>query len=429
MQSLFIFVLASFTAIQGVAIEIWNPEPIAVTVEWLQLRNDRTLHLVSKRHMAIGPGTSLEFNDTHHFVRFRYRSGSPQTWAVRDLRAKKRAQLPSPYPGGEALIVLPFERIGLRELHLQGPSAKKLDATKDVVVASALPAGTYTVTPVYDAGVGGKPFSIIVKVGESAESLAPLESVGLAQVIVDPDLCRAATRVEIRPGEAGNAPAVFDKQMNGCQVDVGGLRPGKYRALVRAGGDSVRTKAFEILPLRPTRVTVGATASVTLLGAVTLNGRPLPGALVSLREREQGMPDVELVSGITDASGRYEFALSRTGRALLTVKRGSLFQSTALTLRAGSNSFDFNILGGALAIDVRGYKDSRPLELLLEGPVTRSLRWNPSSPAPIFDGLPAGKYSLRADTPRAQDRRSLTGIVIDASGEPVKVVLDMSGPR
>ncbi len=223
-----------------------------------------------------------------------------------------------------------------------------------------------------------------------------------------------------------------------CAGRVAGLRAGGYEVWIGAASGSVTKQAFVIAPQTVTPVVVDD-SGVHVSGRTTVNGRPVEGLRIEFVPAAELTP---VATAAVDSTGWYAVSLDETGRYRAVLRRGELSllgQGRVFAAEQGQNVLDWDVVGGGLRIDVRGWDRASPLGLTITrldqdipGVFRHGVSIGPDDELPFpVDGLGFGTYavqvreaaSTRRRTPRISQRAVVTLTTEDSVGA---VDLDLS---
>jgi hypothetical protein len=243
------------------------------------------------------------------------------------------------------------------------------------------------------------------------------------------DLCAARKRFLVAMVTGGRSWPVGGKNdVTTCAATVAGLVPGRYGAtLEMTDGPTSRTK-YQTIDIEPQQIADVRfeLASANLTGTITLNGRPLVGATVSVTR-----PGSAASQATTDPGGAFRVEVAETGRfhmELLTHGLNLLGQTTVVNIVEGDNQFLWNLTGGELAIGLKNWDGQTPINLRLMGPslgTTGALLLPPENPFKV-QGLRFGRYSVAVSQPRLGRSAPSKEVTLSADNPSAELTFDLS---
>lgn len=324
-------------------------------------------------------------------------------------------------------------------ISITGPVEREETLTAGQAVSvRGLPAGRYTVRPVYAGTVTGAGVVVDVVDGRVVEVPMPLGHVGGVRFDVDPGMCEPdhdwtfSFMTHLAPDHPGNQPTAERPLPSAktCQREVGGLAPGSYTVRV--------TPPHRELPMFYTNLQVrgGEWASIRMArppvvvrGRVTSNGEPVSGVQVDIRSTN--LPPLTgvapLVTGpqfaqsVTDKEGRYALGLGPPGMYRQTLRETGQLEMPGIPeeieLRLGVNDNDLEIGGGTLRV----WLTERGASMPPDRSVTLTVQSLPQRPKRPVVANPSEPFDLRLVTP-GRYIVSATAQSVDAGGQPVTLV-------
>ena len=427
------------------AIEIWSVDPIAIDIEWITIDASGKTAVTARRQTAVGPPAPLEFTHGHdRFVRFSYNGASPRTYSTAELLAAKKLHVPDVLPGGELLLLVSDMPVRPNVLLVHGSRTRTVPV-EHVRHASlaGLPAGQYTIEPIYEGGLKGRTKTITIAATQTTTVAVLAEDLGAVRITADNYVCSAAAEVGINalvtPPTAGDTtkPPLrsrgwFSKQPR-CDLLVAGLKPGHYEAFYRALGANAGAQAFEVVAQGISKAHV-AGFPVRVHGRVTLNGKSAANTGLMFGFSPGSRQPNRVTQTRTDAAGYYSLALETPGVYQVSLARewmGSRSKPRETTLVEGSNLYDVAHMGGTITVKLIGNDGKRPINIVMRGS-NGSMASSTYAPAkglsPVFDLMPFGEYTITVNAGQ-RPARDLTGAqtaVLSAGKPEVTLTFDVS---
>lgn len=431
---------ATIPTIAAASVVISARSKTPVTVEWLKLASDGAWSTLATRQMTIVRGLTLRVSTgPQRFVRFSRSGYSPVTVGAEDLAAASGWTLPDPKPGGELLtqvepgIVLP------EVYRLAGPRTGEIRVDDRVLIRSGLPAGRYTMTPVYSGGIAGAGRAVTIADGQSTLVFSPAEAVGALRISAEGPVCAHANELALvhRTRNAAMLVARFGTE-GGCSRSVGGLRPGQYEVSLMSSGSHVTTGRVNVGAQTLSTVHLEA-APVRLYGRVTVNdeisneitmdflrGSSALAPRTTIKVRPNGWYDAPL-----PAPGTFDVVFSLHGKRLLG-------QDETIEVPDGETRRDWNLMAGTLEVRFQGWDYSPRLMVTLnrldmkEGGLASSMVTVTPDDLPFeWQGLALGRYAVEARQriPFARDKLAGAVVTLDSAHRDRSVVLNLTERR
>jgi hypothetical protein len=377
----------------------------AVVVEW-RLPGPTTL--IARRP---GPGegaVAVPVATSGRVLRLRRGDRSPVSLIVPPGTADLAFELPAAAAGGEVFGALAPVRYRPDALVLESAAFQrtlKPDAA-GFFQATGVPAGTYSLAPLYRGGVPGRPATVVVRSGETADVMPlGLPPTGAARFTLEPAHCGESglTLGLHRRADQAAGPAELTRRFPSasCELELQGLDEGIWTAaLARADAGFEVEASASFTVARGERVDVPLLPSARVTGFVTLGG--LPGAALRLLFRLG--PDEW--NAETAEDGSYSVLLGPTGSYAVSIRtaQGLPSQSFVRPYVAGRQEDSFELGDGGLVVRVArddGTQVAETVTLSLsarDGPRT-SGAFDPRLGEPArFVGLPLGEYTIAAST-------------------------------
>lgn len=348
-----------------------------LAMEWLQFEETGTVEIVATRD-ALADG-ALSFYLARldgRFVRFVRAGASPVTMPAATLLGGRRPVLPDSHPGGEIIARIQPGRVQPELYRVEGAwNGEMKPDIADVVWLRGVPAGAYSIVPVYPGGVTGRPIAVIVEDEKSTAFALRTEAVGAIQVAADFMACLESDELRIAAiTTATSATTTASAKKNvarlrhdgECNRTISGLQPGRYEVSLENQAGPLVTRTIEVAA--QTVSSLHLTASlVQVSGLVLLNRKPLRELRVEFRPSDADVVGPPIGADI-DASGRYRATLPEPGlyRATLRARGVALMgQERELIVKSGTNTFDWSLTGGTVAIQIRGRDNRAPVWVTL----------------------------------------------------------------
>lgn len=410
-------VLAAAASVAGAqspvhSVEIWSEDPIAIDIEWLTIDAAGNEAISATRKTAVAAPVPLEFSHApDRYVRFSYQGASPRTYATSELVTARRLRVPDVLPGGELLLLFPRAPVRPAQYVIEGPRPTTVDVGNRVHASlPGMTAGDYKIIPVYEGGIRGEPQAATVAAARSTITAMPVEAVGAVRVLASHDACNGATEAGINRlvvPDVGpqfrirNPTRVASAKDPRCDMTFAGLKPGAFEAYFQRDRTRTGTAEFEVAAQAWTNASI-ADMTVSVEGRVTMNGRPLPNAVVTfLPVGEKAADGGAPADTATDAAGFYRLPLAAPGRYQLMMARTRI--PTDVRRQAdfveGRNFFDIALTGGTIRITIEGADAQTLVQIRVKGPTfTGSSAMNGRNARPVFEGLPFGEYAVSVTT-------------------------------
>lgn len=371
--------------------------------QWLHVEENGDLTSRATRQLGSDPVAALEVAaDSAEIVRFLRKGAAPVSVDATTLLSVSEWHLPAPVLGGELLVRSANSPIVPTDFQLVRPG---LDVTYKAQPGSlsivGVPAGEYELVPVYAGGVRGLRQRVRIEGGRSTWAFVPKETVGGLALGLE-SLCAATGRVRLvqlkqrtvtlpdgsRSVTTMSADFLRVEPVLECDLRIAGIPPGSYDVVVEDHAEKLlRRRRVQVEANQFTNSAVGAVSLVS--GAVTLNGRPWPDAIVEFRGINDGRPSA---APKTDGQGQYVAELEKPGSYVVAVlAKGFPVPGQRLTVDVprGDKSLDLKLVGGTLTVKL-SYVD-------VGG--GRRIMFNLDELGPQKDGRAGFAQSLREDDP------------------------------
>lgn len=365
-------------------------------------------------------------------MRFSYDAGSPKTYSAGELLEVARLDLTSVEPGGELLVLAPTSGVLPIGVIAEGNRGKaaSFNGTGHLSVRGLI-SGVYQVMPYYPGDIRGKARPVTIRDGHSTVVALPSEAVGEVWVVLAPSYCRLATELQIQSVARGDDLA---RPLKSCDMRIGGLEPGQYRLTVRGRELSIVSRPLLVEPQKVAQIRF-ADAGVHVSGNVTVNGRPIAGAIIRYDGIDaEGNNSFGHIEAVTDSAGASELAPGKPGVFRYTVSHPSKSLSARgqTSLLEGANRHDVSLSGGTLYVSLTGVPPRGRVLVRVEsdrgGAQGRyMIAWEPAARSlPIFEAIPFGTYKVTANL---SGQRSLNPVIRTVTLSPAnpeaRLALDM----
>jgi hypothetical protein len=334
--------------------------------------------------------------------------------------------VPDVLPGGELLVVSHQLPVRAVRVMIEGPRVHTVPITSRHVTFAGVPAGNYTITPLYEGGLKGEAKTATVRIAETSLVFLPAEDVGAVRITAVSDVCGNATEMDI---DALAAPRVRSRVITSdqpkCDVTIGGLKPGRYQARFRRQLSGLGSREFATTAQQVAHVDI-AGPPVIVEGRVTLNGKPLDDVPVSFQWRGDRTVSAPLASEVkTTAGGYYSVPLEVPGRYAVTSRpMNPLDAVKEVEFSEGRHIHDIAIVGAKLTIRLlnRDPKAGVAIDLRGAAGTSRAVVYGAGARSEIvLDVLPWGSYKVSV--------RAGSGLIREVLSNAQSVTLTASNPE
>jgi hypothetical protein len=396
-------------------------------IEWLGPGRGG-LEIVARRKIASNGTAMIPIaTDALRWIRINRAGASPVTVSSIDLRTERAWTLPSAVPGGEVAVLRGAAPVHPVAYDLSGPTTVRLNIGDALFAAvQGLPAGSYSIEPVYENGPKGRVVTTSVEAGVSTILALDRENVGAVKVSGDPEMCGRALRFQLEEvlptGTSGGIrrTVMTSESIADCHWMVSGLRPSLYEAGLwgvegAAGRQRVAVAAQTVSDIRM------EAPRVLVTGEIRQHGAPVAGADLQWMRRAGG----PITHVMTDNVGAYRAWLDSPGAYRVTLTSGSMrAQVRQADLVAGENVLDWSVGGATIKIRLAGWDRTSPAVVEVKSPssATSTILQPEDDPELTRSGIDSGTYTVSA---YQQHGLSAKPVVVNVGETDAEITVDL----
>jgi len=263
---------------------------------------------------------------------------------------------------------------------------------------------------------------------ETSRSAVVSPDKGSVSVSADPGACANSTRLTLATvtrrlnanGRTGTSRSgiVSAPSNTSCRWRIDGLESREYEVDLTGPGGSGGVASFTASPGTLQEIQIPA-PTVRVTGTVRINGQAVAGARLQFLPVSAGLPQVAM-----QADGRFDVTLPSPGQYRARLVGNSLFsQGTGVTFESGAQTWNWDITGGTVTIQMISDGSAGDLELYFE----HASGWQGGRIASgdtrvVRHGVPPGRYqvSLKRNGKLVSD---IAEVTVENADSAVEVVL------
>lgn len=406
-----------------------SSQPVEAIIDWLDLDKNLHFEIVATRRVHLQPAASVLVADQirSRWIRVSPEGASPITMPARTLSAERPVDVSS-QAGGEVVVGVPAGSIRAEHIELTGRDHVWLQVGSEALVPkSGLFAGTYQVLPIYAGGLKGRPTQVVVESSKSSFAVLPSEPLGGIAAQVDSDACPKVTALRLSRIVGENDQLVLrNENLVDCEWKVAGLSPGRYRVIAESANIVLANSTVDVA-VQQWAETHLVSSTIRVTGRILLNGKPAQGMRLAFHGTQDAPTAV-----VTDGGGAYGVDLPKKGSYDIQLRSLPFLgtQNIRQVFNQISNTFDWDITGGLIEVEISGWNEPSPIQLVIDGPTHTAgivTREDVGFGEKIFKiyALKFGEYKVSASLPSGRVSRSPQTANLTDSSPSAKVLLEL----